>query len=643
MLRWLTLLAAALLPAFVWVGEAAGDWATAQSPRGVVQEPNDFWYWHRISGTNTIWDFDPVADISYDENHTYFWYMGPNYLNMPRAWGIIRHADPDPVVFATTDTEFLISHWDLEGNVIGDGLRYSDASFDRLDATSRATVSPTVSSEIHGTTMSSIACAVTDNDSWWVGREATEYLPELASRNAGVPGICWNVAKLLPCPPAGESDKFIDRLIDQDASMKVAVMNCSWAGHSSNWADRLYGADIVLVAGSGNDNWEVNSGAANRPCLVAGAVEKSFRRARFNSSVEDGCSYRNPTADRTIDVMGYAAFGGGIFSYNEDPELWAYRVMSIASSQVQSLGLGWFVSDGTENLHVIGSYAKAVTAHFPGVGAGSIAGSTASPVISPALSQTDMQTSGTTVQASAIVSLVRSLYPWITSGDAVGMVRRGCVSVDSENIDTCCDDPSKENCFTWVDGSNGYPLDGVMQDGGSSGPGEITGRIEGDDCSGLLGAGRLDAYRSMTLWGLVDRDTTLSGDVYVSGDVVLQGATMTIAPGTRFWIAPDDITYLDPWEPEPRYDMSASTSDGIGYFDTGHSTPYGQIEIVIFDDTAQIIFLSDATNPAIFDSFVSDAQTSDDWIGINDRPTTRISTPNGAGSYQVLHATQGVF
>ena len=68
-----------------------GDWASAQSSRGVRSEPNDFWYWHKIGPTaNTkISDLDPT-DIVYDAAHTYAWHLGDNYLNMPRAWEIGR-------------------------------------------------------------------------------------------------------------------------------------------------------------------------------------------------------------------------------------------------------------------------------------------------------------------------------------------------------------------------------------------------------------------------------------------------------------------------------------------------------------------------------------------------------------------------
>ena len=666
MKRWLALLIAVLLPALMWASAARGDWASAQSSRGVTQEPNDFWYWHTIETTVSVWDFDPVTDISYDPDHTYFWHWGPNYLNMPRAWGVLLDADPEPIGIASSDTEFLVTHWDLYDNVYknlpefngtpgvdddGDGLVDNDLDFrldeiyvsgvDRQDNYTLMGV-PTHPPHQHGTPMSAQAVAVTNNEGWWLGRDPADYLQEVPNRLCGLPGLMWNRAKLVPNSPHGVDDIYVDwiaELNSRGANIKVA--SCSWLGHDQNWVDRLEGNGILVVAGSSNTNWEVNTGGLSRPCLIIGAVEKSYRRARI-SGPEDGVCYRVPTGapERTIDVNGYIPYGGGLFRWasDEDSHLWGYNGRTISDSQIGGLSLGWYVSEGGEGTE----WAQTVISMWPGVGGALVQGTEEDPRFSPSLMQTDFRTSGATTQAAGVAGLVASLYPHLQPDQLAGMVRRGCVTVDPFNTDTCCLDADKENCFTWTDGLNGNPVDGVMQDGDFDGSGEITARIEGESCAGLLGAGRLDAYRSMTLWGLVDQDTTFSGDVYVSGDVLIAGATVTVMPGTRFLIAPDDITYLDPWEPIPRYDMSNATGDGRGYFEDFPTTPYDQIEFVLYDAAATLLFLSTPENPAIFDSFVNDTQTADDWIGINDRASTRIFAPNGAGSYQVLHSTLGV-
>ncbi|MCX5754237.1 MAG: S8 family serine peptidase [Candidatus Krumholzibacteria bacterium] len=66
---------------------------------------------------------------------------------------------------------------------------------------------------------------------------------------------------------------------------------------------------------------------------------------------------------------------------------------------------------------------------------------------------------------------------------------------------------------------------------------------------GLLGAGRINPYRSLTQWGTIWEDTTWSGVVYLSGDIVVyDNVTLTIDPGTVIYVAPEDNAnlYHDP-------------------------------------------------------------------------------------------------
>ena len=59
-----------------------------------------------------------------------------------------------------------------------------------------------------------------------------------------------------------------------------------------------------------------------------------------------------------------------------------------------------------------------------------------------------------------------------------------------------------------------------------------------------LGQGMANAYRALTQWGHVSSNTVWSGDVYVSGDVVVDSAvTLTVNPGTNIWIMPDDVNW----------------------------------------------------------------------------------------------------
>jgi hypothetical protein len=59
--------------------------------------------------------------------------------------------------------------------------------------------------------------------------------------------------------------------------------------------------------------------------------------------------------------------------------------------------------------------------------------------------------------------------------------------------------------------------------------------------NGWLGAGRIDAFRSLTQWGTIAENAIWTDSVYVSGDLkIAAGKTLTIKPGTTVYIAPDD-------------------------------------------------------------------------------------------------------
>lgn len=178
------------------------------------------------------------------------------------------------------------------------------------------------------------------------------------------------------------------------------------------------------------------------------------------------------------------------------------------------------------------------------------------------------KTSGATAQTAAIAALIMGAYPDLEIDQVVAMIKRGAINIDAEN----------ESRF-----------------------------------NGMFGAGRLDAYRSLTLWGAVARDTTLSGDVYVSGDVLIaSGVTVTVAPGARIHIAPDD-------------------NEGTGSVDI---TVYGQL-----------VSAGTAAEPVTFSGW-SPTPTTDTWSGLvfpygsqggsfdhttirHAQTAVRISTPTG--------------
>lgn len=109
---------------------------------------------------------------------------------------------------------------------------------------------------------------------------------------------------------------------------------------------------------------------------------------------------------------------------------------------------------------------------------------------------TPMMTSGATAQVTGLVALVASAYPDLTPDQIEGMIKRGAVPADPAYGDS-------------------------------------------------LGAGAIDAYRTLTLWGNAP-DTTISGKVYVGASVVIpSGKTMTIEAGTEIFVAPDEAAVFD--------------------------------------------------------------------------------------------------
>ena len=172
---------------------------------------------------------------------------------------------------------------------------------------------------------------------------------------------------------------------------------------------------------------------------------------------------------------------------------------------------------------------------------------------------TSMLTSGATAQASGLVGLVKSVHPDLSTAQVRAMIRRGAVNVDAQN------------------------------------PGQ----------AGLLGAGYLHAYRTLTLWGTVARDTTLAGEVWMAGDVVVEpGVTLTLAAGTHILVAPDDIS-----------------PSGLGRNDPA------RCELIIRGD---VRVDGTGAEPVVFESWATEPEAGD-WTGI-----TALS---GAGGVDATHLT----
>jgi len=101
-----------------------------------------------------------------------------------------------------------------------------------------------------------------------------------------------------------------------------------------------------------------------------------------------------------------------------------------------------------------------------------------------------------------------------------------------------------------------------------------------------LGAGRIDAFRSLTQWGTISENAIWTDRVYVSGDLkIASGKTLTIKPGTKVYITPDDN--------ENMYDPT----------------------VVEFRVDGTLIAEGTASNPIEFKSF-SESPQPGDWAGI---------------------------
>jgi hypothetical protein len=205
-------------------------------------------------------------------------------------------------------------------------------------------------------------------------------------------------------------------------------------------------------------------------------------------------------------------------------------------------------------------------------------------------------TSGTTSQAAGVATLIcahnKANETYIHPLGLREAVLRGCVNIDVYNstasggTNRCCSDGTTYTCTS----------------------GDVY--TPNDDCDGKLGAGRLDAYRSLTLWGRVARDTTFQGDVYVSGDVLFTNdAVITIKRGTTFHIMPEDITDVATWQPLIQYDMDGVVDNACKMPDqlAGETT---KIELIVGEAT--INFQATEYAPIHFQSYCK-VPTSNDW------------------------------
>jgi subtilisin family serine protease len=103
---------------------------------------------------------------------------------------------------------------------------------------------------------------------------------------------------------------------------------------------------------------------------------------------------------------------------------------------------------------------------------------------------------------------------------------------------------------------------------------------------GLMGSGRVNAYKALTVWGNIpaaNPDTTWVGDVWVSGDVhVPAGKRLHISSGTTVHVAQDDILDRDGNPTQISFEIEGSLS-ALGFAGM-------EINFECFSDSADSLF-----------------------------------------------------
>lgn len=494
--------------------------------RPILTHPNDFWY-------NAIYRVDPSTGIS---DGTGFvrrtpsyanWQMGPEYMNLARAWSVTTGSDA--VVVAVIDQEIQWDHYDLVDNIWvnpgetagngvdddGNGLvddargwNFLSMTGDPAHAVAQGDYIRAADSQ-HGTQMAGILGAQGDNESW----TETSLAPNRTDQQQGSVGVAWDVS-ILPCKAIysaaireqpvfswGTQTQAVEYLADLAANRgrSIVAASMSFEGVTSYMVSRLVDANILPITGSGNDTyemeWATQPGSAGDSLLVASAVGAMGRKLPY---AEWG---------PRIDLCGWGGGssnnpGGPYYKYDAPPIGWR-NIVAGWSSWPFFWTLGWAP---------VGVPVPAVA--WRGNETSEAATGLTVDDIRPGVLPSPGMTSGAVPQIAGVAALIKtSFFAPATWSSLRALVLRGCK--DRAAIESFAD---------------------------------CTDSLGGNPCTGEIGAGAIDAYRAVTLWGKVPISTFpsgLSGNVYVSGDVLFTGGgVLTVAAGTTFWVAPDDL-YAD--------------------------------------------------------------------------------------------------
>lgn len=522
-------------------------------------QPNDYWFWHQVDSDQ----YDPY----FDPNHERQWWLDENHMNAERAWAVATGDSTTGVLSAIVDAYPNSMHDDFKqrlfwnsyeapGGINGgadgvddDGNGYIDDYygwnwavnqsipqrnkpwFGREDITSvnrwkMFHDNSGNNDNLHGSSMLGIFAATTNNEEWWLIDPSAPITadndnrvdPERGLYNAGIASLSWNT-KVMPCTfyytiPDGASwysasvSDLPSRLTSSlryITDLKVnhgydfRVVSYSTGPFSTEFKLAVIDATmagILVVGGAGNDNLnDVYDLASMRETVGVGCSD--FNSVRLNKGTG---SVPGSNWGEELSAMGYGSDGTNTVNWGE------YCPPSVSYSNWSPITKDFIASFGA-----VQTMWCSVPDIFPTF---DIVGNDSTPSLNgyvySGITTTDALTSGATAQAASLAVLVAAASEennWndgepLTPNQIIYMISRGSLNIDSENIGNC----------------------------------------GGEDCDGLLGSGRMDAYTTLTLWGTVPRDTTLTGNIFISGDLKIpSGVDVVISPGSTVYIALDNI------------------------------------------------------------------------------------------------------
>lgn len=520
--------------------------------------PNDYWFNHQIGTDQDAPYFDP--------DHQRQWWLDENHMNAERAWAVATGDSSTGVLSAIVDAYPNSMHNDFKqrlfwnsneapGGINGGTVDVDDdengyvddyygwnwgvssaipqrnkpwfGNEDIISLETWTTFSDNSgdNDNLHGSSMLGIFAASTNNESWWLVDPAAPpselndsgIAPLRGTRNAGLASLSWNT-KVMPCtfgyfsidggtwysPNSITSADALASSLEYITDLKVnggydfRVVSYSTSPFNTRLQNAIISATlagILVVGGSGNSNTgDVLDLAEMNETLGVTCLDYLNVRLNKGTGSTPGSNWGT-----SLDAAGYGSDGTNTINWGTFHPPYTYSEWNpITRDKMATFGAIQFGYNGDNLL-------------FPAFDQiGNDSTFVANEYVYSGITTTDGLTSGATAMAAGLATLVAAASEecgWnggepLTPQQIKYMIKRGSLNVDDLNEGNC----------------------------------------GGADCDGLLGKGRMDAYTTLTLWGTVPRDTVLTGDVYVSGDILIpSGVSVQCSPGTTLHIALDNI------------------------------------------------------------------------------------------------------